>query len=361
MDTIDKYVMDGRPEPMSIGFDETNKTLVIFNHYFDDKSSRFSHLIEDMGQYANKPLYLYTEYAEDGIEIGTFLTNFVNIDFSNFDSFKRYFTQYGLSGLINRYDKANIEIVRVYTSEQYEEIMNNIWINTKDYLVEAQSCFKFAIEYCFCADEKKKCLFELTPIERFFVLQNSNYLMSNNYDYHKYNLTYYSYFLEAKLRLKTMDEGIDNLRVSMSESEMAKELKRTRRRKKSIFPYVYSFESYDITNICFIDFIQVLMNNVSIKKCDCCKIYFIPINKKDEKYCSTCRKFAAQQKQKNKISNTPSLREYTKAYKRNYARRMANKLNAEEFLNWTDKAKTKIRDVDEGKITLEEFKEWLKQ
>ena len=59
---------------------------------------------------------------------------------------------------------------------------------------------------------------------------------------------------------------------------------------------------------------------------------------------SLVKKIAAISARKNKVRNNPILKEYERAYKRNYARVTNHKMTAEDFRLWTEEA-TQKRDA----------------
>lgn len=128
---------------------------------------------------------------------------------------------------------------------------------------------------------------------------------------------------------------------------------------------------YDITN--HEEFFSVYMkyiidNNIQIKKCKNCGKYFIPHNKQiycdnispqNEKY--TCRLLPDDMK-KNK---SPIYETYRNNYKTQSNKKRRNKDNIpdieEKFSKWNEQARNKMKECESGKITLDEYKLWLKQ
>ena len=54
------------------------------------------------------------------------------------------------------------------------------------------------------------------------------------------------------------------------------------------------------------------------------------------------------------------FQEYRREYKRHFAWIKAGKISEEQFADWAKRAKAKKKDCDAEKITLDEFKAWLK-
>ncbi len=113
---------------------------------------------------------------------------------------------------------------------------------------------------------------------------------------------------------------------------------------------------------------QVIKTKIQINKCANCGKYFVPYSKSSEIYCSnpykgnrTCKQIGYE----NKIKSDEFMKVYRTAYKTKNAtknRNIANNTHAGEYFNeWVTKAKQKLEEAKAGKISLEKFKEWLKQ
>lgn len=91
-----------------------------------------------------------------------------------------------------------------------------------------------------------------------------------------------------------------------------------------------------------------------IRKCKNCDQYFIPISKRDEIYCLSCRDVSYDQK----IKEDEILSSYRKIYKTQSARKTRNAHRPhinEKFEHWKHIAKSKRNDCKNGLITLEEM------
>lgn len=113
---------------------------------------------------------------------------------------------------------------------------------------------------------------------------------------------------------------------------------------------------------------QVIKTKIQINKCANCGKYFIPHSKSSETYCNnkykgnrTCKQIGYE----NKIKSNEFMNAYRTAYKiKNIIKNkyIATDIHAEEdFKKWVTDAKQKLKKAMDGKISLEEFKEWLKQ
>ena len=128
------------------------------------------------------------------------------------------------------------------------------------------------------------------------------------------------------------------------------------------------YETENLEAFLLFSIIKCLEYGIKINKCENCGKYFVPLTRNDEIYCDnvfsngrTCKQIGYE----NKIKNDDILKEYRRVYKNKnaYKQRTKNKNpNAEaEFKKWVYAAKFKLDDCREGKITIEEFKEWLER
>ena len=104
-------------------------------------------------------------------------------------------------------------------------------------------------------------------------------------------------------------------------------------------------------SFCVTELSKMIEANVIVKRCKNCGKYFIQKQNYNNDYCNrkynqkgqTCKDIGASLQYKNKIKDNPILKEYERAYKRNYARVTNHKLSSEDFRLWTEEA-TRKRD-----------------
>lgn len=75
---------------------------------------------------------------------------------------------------------------------------------------------------------------------------------------------------------------------------------------------------------------------------------------------ATCADDAMQKMGELAAQHIIVFKEYRREYKRHFAWIRAGKLSAEDFAAWSKRAQAKKKDCDDGKLSLDEFKEWLK-
>ncbi len=112
---------------------------------------------------------------------------------------------------------------------------------------------------------------------------------------------------------------------------------------------------------------HMVEHNIIFKKCENCGKYFCPSSRSDEKYCNnvfkngkTCRQLGYE----IKISNDELLKTYRSAYKTANGWKNRNKNNVKDvdalFDNWHKSAKEKLRQAQNGDISIDDYKQWFK-
>ena len=111
------------------------------------------------------------------------------------------------------------------------------------------------------------------------------------------------------------------------------------------------------------------MDKFEIKKCKNCGKYFVPEKRTDELYCNniyedgrTCKEIGSFKVKQKMINNDDDLRTYRNVYQKLLLRTRRNPENLQyekEFENFKEDNR-KMRDkLDKGKVTYEEYVEWL--
>ncbi len=121
---------------------------------------------------------------------------------------------------------------------------------------------------------------------------------------------------------------------------------------------------FDMLNL---EFTKILEADIHLRKCKRCGRYFIMKGNYDTKYCDriaegqtrSCQDLAAQENYKAKVAENPALPIYSKYYKRYAARVRSRQIKEADFKKWKYQAITKRSDCTDGKITVDEFVEWL--
>jgi hypothetical protein len=109
---------------------------------------------------------------------------------------------------------------------------------------------------------------------------------------------------------------------------------------------VYKVKS--IEEALYISFIKMVTNNIMVKKCKCCKKFFIPGGRSDTEYCDrlapesskTCREIGAIKKYHKKSNDNPIMKEFQKEYKKMNSRVRIKKITQNQFYDWSEKARS---------------------
>lgn len=107
--------------------------------------------------------------------------------------------------------------------------------------------------------------------------------------------------------------------------------------------------------------------NIPLRRCRNCGRYFPIIGRITAEYCSRpqpsgklCRNIAPVQKWAKNSKKDLIFSEYRREYKRHFAWIKAGKISEEQFADWAKRAKATKKDCDAERISLDEFKAWLK-
>jgi hypothetical protein len=127
------------------------------------------------------------------------------------------------------------------------------------------------------------------------------------------------------------------------------------------------YEFSTISDILDLELTKMFEANIRFRKCKRCGKYFIMKGNYDTNYCDrsangesrTCQELAAQENYKNKIADNKSIPAYSKYYKRYSARVKARQIKEADFKKWKYEALTKRDECSDGKITLDEYVDWM--
>jgi len=131
------------------------------------------------------------------------------------------------------------------------------------------------------------------------------------------------------------------------------------------FHEIFKIKSLD--SFIFFDILKFIDRRTNVNKCEICDKYFVPKNKSNEKYCDnilknskTCKELSYEiNLEQNEIENI-----YRTSYKTQNAKKQRNSHIKEidnRFVNWTLEAKKQKELCKNNKISIEDFREWLKK
>ena len=136
--------------------------------------------------------------------------------------------------------------------------------------------------------------------------------------------------------------------------------------RKIFAEVLYPKDIYDL-----IDFHvrECVKREVKMRVCKNCLRYFAVTGKASTEYCGricdskgrTCREMGAINTWTQRKQGDEVFKEYRREYKKRFARINAGRLTKSAFYAWSEEARKKKEDCDNGTITPEEFSRWLKE
>lgn len=114
---------------------------------------------------------------------------------------------------------------------------------------------------------------------------------------------------------------------------------------------------------------ECVKREVRMRVCKNCLRYFAVTGKASTEYCGricdskgrTCREMGAINTWTQRKQGDEVFKEYRREYKKRFARINAGRLTKSAFYAWSEEARKKKEDCDNGTITPEEFSRWLKE
>lgn len=210
--------------------------------------------------------------------------------------------------------------------------------------------------FIFCFDvEFNPLLNNLTALQRF-------YLFNKMYPGSRFSYEFTNTSFSVKSDLDIQLPQIDELNEEVIDMIQKKNIEQ-----------IQLYETVNINNMLYIEFYKMMQANTKVMKCKNCGKYFVLKGGYNTKYCDripegekfTCQKLAALKNQKEKLESSPILREYQKAYKRNYAKRSSKRMNPNEFRLWVEEATierdkaTELYSQNPDNKIVEAFKNYL--
>lgn len=198
---------------------------------------------------------------------------------------------------------------------------------------------------------------DLSPAQRLYILRNSNKEANT---IKLYNPD------ELKLKLTSFNSFSN---FSITEEENAQEFAKYVNNDE-ISPYY--FDSSNIIQSFIIELFELTSaQGFDIRNCKNCGKYFVPDNRSDEIYCSniyengkTCKEVGHFRTQQKLMKENDDLRIYRNVYQKLLLRTRRNPDNLQyekEFSKFKQMNSKLKEDVSKGKITQEEYMEWLNE
>jgi hypothetical protein len=128
--------------------------------------------------------------------------------------------------------------------------------------------------------------------------------------------------------------------------------------------------AYEVTtfaDMVYLELYQMILYNISVKKCELCGRYFVLKGEYKGKYCDriprgykqTCQQIGSTRDYNQRNKKSEPKAEYMRAYKRMHSRIKYGMITKEEFKQWNLKANDMTRLCDSENLSLDEFKQWL--
>lgn len=245
-----------------------------------------------------------------------------------------------------------------------------------NYLLHLQQEYKELIEFCYDEDFHPDILGKLYPSERFALYRDAKDLpmfldrteeLQISRNVRGGSSMPFGMKSEELVRILT---GM-NLTLSEEEKAFAEELGMSEShlaihlRHPFFMSVKYDFRS--VAEILELEFTKMFEQNVRFRKCKRCGKYFIMKGNYDTNYCDrvaegetrTCQELAAIENYRAKIAGNKAIPIYNKYYKRYAARVKVRQIKENEFKKWKYQAMSKRDECSDGKITPEEFTEWM--
>lgn len=109
--------------------------------------------------------------------------------------------------------------------------------------------------------------------------------------------------------------------------------------------------------------------NITVRRCKNCGRYFAQTGRVSAEYCERpvpkgqqrCRDIGALKQWTIRQEGNDAFKAYRKEYKKRFAWIKSGRITDEEFYAWSEKAREEKKKCDQDIISLEEFRQWLKE
>lgn len=249
---------------------------------------------------------------------------------------------------VKKYIKLNSQNIENVFNEYIERL--NFWISFSKYiLINFHNLLSEKYDRNYSATQR--LLDSLLHVQRTYFSENIFELPKSNITLKLYNnneeMDLYDFLKRNRSELVHNNSNLLN-KLNSYKSELVQE-----------------FHIDSIEDFISVSLMQILQNNITIRKCENCDKLFISVNKSNEKYCTykykgnkTCRDLSyAIHLQKDELSNILRKKYRTENAKKNRYNHIPN--IEEKFQTWYAKAKEQKSLCEKGKITYDEFNKWF--
>ncbi len=297
-----------------------------------------------------QPSTIYIHYVES---IGAILINFLNADFTTFETtYNTFFYAYGYE-LIKEYVPYQYTKNDDYITDiEFKNIIKDIYDTSSDRLIEWQNNFKKCVDFVYNLNGNES-LKEKNRLSKFiaYTIKDSDFY---TYSQELEIITDNYINIHNKYHYDTLDKLIKEIDSKNQELELHN---------------VYT--SKNLTSICFMVLDQIVRHdNLQIKTCLNCGRYFIPTYRQNEIYCDlanadkspTCKEKGASEQYRKNLENNKIQALYRRIYQQKFMTAYRNKESKtiqKEFEQWKKEARDRINKIKKGKLTEDEVYNWL--
>lgn len=308
---------------------------------------------------------MFYEYDDKLVEqentTGTLLCDFLNSDFNyvhlqsnRIKPISNFIDKYSITFFIGL---LGLELKLQYSKKEYQELLDDIIDKYSVLLEEIKEKFIYDVEYVYNIYNSEN-IKDLTPLQRYYVLCNSNKSSQS-----------LPYLDNTKIQLGMGDMYSFNFSLSGKKEKYAIEDATTN--VDYILPIPYTFNSVDLKQILILEMRElVCIDKFPIKRCQNCDKFFVPDKRTDELYCNniyldsgkTCKDIGFFTFKKKQLQQDDVARLYKNTYQQKLLRTLRNPENqkyANDLEFFRERYKEIKEDMANGKMTKEEFKNWL--
>lgn len=298
----------------------------------------------------NNNIYSFTQ-ATTKQELGSFLIEFLNTDFSKRKNFDSFVTKYSFIDLYAKLLSKEFNEKSVFSFKFTNEELQNLLDNMHEKYSEDFIVFGEIFRDIANAKSRYKLLSNLSRSE--------NSKVAETFDIKAYNLSTKDYWQQLKEYSDLFDDICVDFRMIdftglYEQNNITNEIP-------------YSFRSKDFLNIIYLSFKHIECYKHPILQCENCKKLFIPVSAHDIKYCNnifknnkTCKQLAPELKYQKTLKADPVLQKYRSRYQA--IQRLARE-NPEKYQSLYEYYKVEGKKIKNNYlnkvITAKEFENWI--
>lgn len=297
----------------------------------------------------NMEFCISSDYEINMQPIASFLSDFLNCNFDEYNEFISFFCKYSLS-LLDYKKLVKLFKNNTCSDKDFEQFILNFLYKNKKYYKKLQEQTDSILDYCLLNPNKKAL--EFKPIERLYVLRRISPTLTL---LNEHKAAHYSVNLFSSYPGKTEKQIYEFLS-----------------KKKNKVTELSLILPFDISAILYKSICSILKEEVYLKVCKNCNKYFIATNK-SLNYCSslapndnkkTCKDIGRRTSFEKAKNNDPVLSLYYKIYSRKSMMKSRNpdiEQYTNNFIKFKETGKKKLNKYKNGDISPEEFKKWLQK